>query len=50
MSFPFIRFGSSGVIDCLINECEANREAKDYLDRTPLYIAGEYGTYIVTKH
>jgi ankyrin repeat protein len=43
------RFGSSDVIKCLINEYEANREAKDYLDRTPLYIAAEYGTYIVTK-
>ena len=41
------RFGSSDVITCLINDYEANREAKDYFDRTPLYIAAEYGTKLL---
>lgn len=39
------RFSSSDVIRYFINECGADKEAKDYLKRTPLYIAAEFGIY-----
>ena len=41
------RMSSSEVVRFLINECGADKEAKDYLNRTPLYIAAELGILIL---
>ena len=41
------RMSSSEVVRFLINECGADKEAKDYLNRTPLYIAAEFGILIL---
>jgi ankyrin repeat protein len=36
------KFGSSEVVKCLINRCNADKEAKDFLNRTPLFLAAEF--------
>ena len=35
-------YGSRAVAECLISDFEVNKEARDYKDRTPLFIAAEY--------
>ncbi len=37
------RMSSSEIVRYLITECGANKETKDYLNRTPLYVAAEFG-------
>jgi hypothetical protein len=34
--------GSDEVVECLITEYNADKEAKDYLNRTPIYLAAEF--------
>jgi ankyrin repeat protein len=40
------KMGNKKSAKFLIEVCKANKEAKDYLKRTPLYIAAEFGTYM----
>jgi hypothetical protein len=35
-------FGAKNVAECLITDYGVNKEAMDYKNRTPLYIAAEY--------
>jgi hypothetical protein len=37
------RMSSSEVVRYIINDCRADKEAKDYFNRTPLYVAAEFG-------
>lgn len=45
------KLGSVNVVECLINELNAYKEARDYQMRTPLYLAAEYSKfYSLNKH
>jgi ankyrin repeat protein len=39
------KMGHKDTIKILVEKCMANKEAKDFMNRTPLYIAAEYGWY-----
>jgi ankyrin repeat protein len=41
-------FGAKNVAECLISEYGVNKEAMDYKNRTPLYIAAEYSKNNIT--
>jgi ankyrin repeat protein len=39
------KMGNKKSAKFLIEVCKANKEPKDYLKRTPLYVAAEFGWY-----
>lgn len=43
------RSGNERIVKYLIEEKQVNLEARDHLDRTPLYLAAEYGQTITVK-